>query len=424
MPTILMMVFTSIYSVVDGLFVSNFAGEVQFSAVNFSMPLLMMLSTVGFMFGSGGSALISKTLGEGSHEKANRQFSLFVYFTAGTGVVIGAAAFVLMRPLLTLMGAEGELLENSVVYSRIIIASLPFSVLQVAFQSYCSVAEKSKLGLYITLASGVGNMVLDAVCVGLLGWGLVGAAAATSVSMFIGGALPLLYFGRKNNSLLRLGRTKLEGKTLLRGAANGASEMLSNLTSSLVGMLYNLQLLRFAGESGIAAYGVLMYVNFIFISIFIGFTIGTTPIIGFHYGAQNHAELKNLRRKSMIFVSCTALVMLALAELLAGPIARVFVGYSEELCAMTHRAFRIFSLSFPFAGLGIFASAFFTALNNGLVSGILSAARSLVFQVAAIFTLPLIFGTDGIWMSCAAAEFAAAAAAMIFLACNQKKYQY
>ena len=419
-----MMVFTSIYSVVDGLFVSNFAGEVQFSAVNFSMPLLMMLSTVGFMFGSGGSALISKTLGEGVPEKANRQFSLFTYVTAGSGLVIGAVAFVLMRPILRLMGGEGELLENSVVYSRIIIAALPFSVLQAAFQNYCSVAEKSKLGLYFTLASGIGNMVLDALCVGILGWGLVGAAVATGVSMLIGGVLPLIYFGRKNTSLLKLGRTKFEGKTLLRGMANGASEMLSNITSSLVGMLYNLQLLRYAGESGIAAYGVLMYVNFIFISIFIGFTIGTTPIIGFHYGAQNHAELKNLRCKSMIFVSCTALVMLAIAELLAGPIARVFVGYSEELCAMTHRAFRIFSFAFPFAGLGIFASAFFTALNNGLVSGLLSAARSLVFQVAAIFTLPLLFGTDGIWMSCVAAEFLAAAAAMIFLVCLKKKYRY
>ena len=424
LPTMLMMVFTSVYSVVDGFFVSNFAGETPFAAVNFSMPLLMILWAPGFIFGSGGSALISKTLGEGQPEKANRQFSLFVYFTAALGLLLGVAAFIFMRPLLVAIGGSGELLDYSVLYSRIIALSIPFGVLQVIFQSYFSVAEKSRVGLWVTIGSGVANMILDLVFVGLFKWGIVGAAAATFISQVVGGGVPVIYFVRKNTSLLRLGKTRWDGRALVRGATNGASEMLSSVTSSLVGMLYNFQLLRYAGERGVAAYGVLMYVNFIFIAIFIGFTMGTTPIIGYHYGAQNHAELKNMKRKSIGFVLCTAAVMLAAALLLGGVISRVFVGYDAELMAMSHRAFMICAFSFPFAGFGIFASAFFTALNNGLVSGVLSGMRTIVFQVAAILLLPLAFGLDGIWFSVVAAEAAAMLASVAALLMFKRRYQY
>lgn len=424
LPTMLMMVFTSVYSVVDGFFVSNFAGETPFAAVNFSMPLLMILWAPGFIFGSGGSALISKTLGEGQPEKANRQFSLFVYFTAALGLLLGVAAFIFMRPLLVVIGASGELLDYSVLYGRIIALSIPFGVLQVIFQSYFSAAEKSRVGLWVTIGSGVANMILDLVFVGLFKWGIVGAAAATFISQVVGGGVPIIYFARKNTSLLRLGKTSWDGRALVRGATNGASEMLSSVTSSLVGMLYNYQLLRYAGERGVAAYGVLMYVNFIFIAIFLGFTMGTTPIIGYHYGAQNHAELKNMKRKSIGFVLCTAAVMLTAALLLGGVISRIFVGYDAELMAMSRRAFLICAFSFPFAGFGIFASAFFTALNNGLISGVLSGLRTIVFQVAAILLLPLAFGLDGIWFSVVAAEAAAMLASVVALIVFKRRYQY
>ncbi|MBR5708362.1 MAG: MATE family efflux transporter [Oscillospiraceae bacterium] len=424
LPTMLMMVFTSVYSVVDGFFVSNYAGETQFSAVNFAFPLLMILWAPGFVFGSGGSALISKTLGEGDGKRANRQFSLFVYFSAAVGLLLGVAAFIFMRPLLAAIGGSGELLDYGVLYGRIIALSIPFGVLQVAFQSYFSVAERSRAGLWVTVASGVANMILDVVFVGLFRWGITGAAAATFISQVVGGGVPLIYFARKNTSLLRLGRTRWDGRALVRGATNGASEMLSSVTSSLVGMLYNYQLLRHAGERGVAAYGVLMYVNFIFIAIFIGFTMGTTPIIGFHYGAENHAELKNMKRKSVFFILGAAAAMLALALALGGVISRVFVGYDAELMAMSHRAFMICAFSFPFAGFGIFASAFFTALNNGLVSGVLSGLRTIVFQVAAILLLPLAFGLDGIWFSVVAAEAAAMLASVFALILFKRRYQY
>lgn len=424
LPTMLMMVFTSVYSVVDGFFVSNYAGETQFSAVNFAFPLLMILWAPGFVFGSGGSALISKTLGQGDGERANRQFSLFVYFSAAVGLLLGVAAFVFMRPLLAAIGGSGELLDYGVLYGRIIALSIPFGVLQVAFQSYFSVAERSRAGLWVTVGSGVANMILDVVFVGLFRWGIVGAAAATFISQVVGGGVPVVYFARKNTSLLRLGKTRWDGRALSRGASNGASEMLSSVTSSLVGMLYNYQLLRYAGERGVAAYGVLMYVNFIFIAIFIGFTMGTTPIIGFHYGAENHAELRNMKRKSIFFILGAAAAMLALALLLGGVISRVFVGYDADLMAMSHRAFMICAFSFPFAGFGIFASAFFTALNNGLISGVLSGLRTIVFQVAAILLLPLAFGLDGIWFSVVAAEAAAMLASVVALIVFKCRYQY
>ena len=424
LPTMLMMVFTSVYSVVDGFFVSNYAGETQFSAVNFAFPLLMILWAPGFVFGSGGSALISKTLGQGDGERANRQFSLFVYFSAAVGLLLGVAAFVFMRPLLAAIGGSGELLDYGVLYGRIIALSIPFGVLQVAFQSYFSVAERSRAGLWVTVGSGVANMILDVVFVGLFRWGIVGAAAATFISQVVGGGVPVVYFARKNTSLLRLGKTRWDGRALSRGATNGASEMLSSVTSSLVGMLYNYQLLRYAGERGVAAYGVLMYVNFIFIAIFIGFTMGTTPIIGFHYGAENHAELRNMKRKSIFFILGAAAAMLALALLLGGVISRVFVGYDVDLMAMSHRAFMICAFSFPFAGFGIFASAFFTALNNGLISGVLSGLRTIVFQVAAILLLPLAFGLDGIWFSVVAAEAAAMLASVVALIVFKRRYQY
>lgn len=424
LPTMLMMVFMSVYGVVDGFFVSNYAGETPFSAVNFTWPLLMILCAPGFVFGSGGSALISKTLGEGNGEKANRLFSLFVYFSAALGLVLGVAAFIFMRPLLVAMGASGGLLGYSVLYGRILALATPFGVLQAVFQSYFSVAERSRAGLWVTVASGIANMILDLVFVGVFRWGIVGAAAATFISQAIGGGVPLIYFARKNSSLLRLGKTRWDGKALVRGATNGASEMLSSITSSLVSMLYNFQLLRYAGERGVAAYGVLMYVNFIFISVFIGFTMGTTPIIGYHYGAQDHAELRNMKRKSIFFVLGAAAVMLTAALLLGGVISRLFVGYDADLMALSHRAFMICAFSFPFAGFGIFASAFFTALNNGLVSGVLSGMRTIVFQVAAILLLPLAFGLDGIWFSVVAAEAAAMLASVAALAIFKRRYRY
>ncbi len=423
-PSIIMMVFTSIYGVVDGFFVSNFVGKTPFAAVNFIMPFLMILGTVGFMFGTGGSALIAITMGAGDKERAKRLFSLFIYVSAICGILIGALGIVVIRPVAAWLGAEGEMLDNCVVYGRIILAVLPALILQYEFQSFFITAEKPKLGLAVTVAAGVANMVLDALFVGVLRWGLVGAAAATAISQSVGGIIPLIYFGRPNTSLLRLTRTKFDGRALLKACANGSSELMSNISMSVVGMLYNIQLMKYAGEDGVAAYGVLMYVNMIFLAAFIGYSVGVAPVIGYHYGAGNHGELKGLLKKSLVLIGIFSVGMVALAEGLARPLALIFVGYDPELLDMTLRGFLVYSFSFLFAGLAIYGSSFFTALGNGLVSALISFLRTLVFQVAAVLIFPLIWGLDGIWFSIVAAELVAALVTVAFLAGKRKKYHY
>ncbi len=424
LPSIVMMVFTSIYGVVDGYFVSNYTGKTPFAAVNLIMPFLMILGGVGFMFGTGGGALIAKTMGEGKAEKADKFFSMTVFASIFCGLVLTAVGLLFLRPFARLMGAEGELLENSLLYGTINLIALPFYILQYEFQCLFATAEKPKLGLYVTVASGVANMVLDWLLVAVLPFGLAGAAAATAASQFIGGVFPLIYFARKNSSRLHLTRCRLELRPLGRICANGSSELMSNISMSLVSMLYNVQLMQYAGEDGIAAYGVLMYVSMIFQAIFIGYSVGTAPIVSYHYGAQNREELKSLLRKAIFIVAIAALCMFAAGELLAAPLSRLFVAYDEELLQMTTHAFAIFSFSFLFSGFVINGSSFFTALNDGLTSALISFLRTLVFQVAAVLLFPLLWGLDGIWFSIVAAEIMAVLATIFFLLKKQKKYGY
>lgn len=426
LPSIAMMIFTSIYSVVDGFFVSNFAGKTPFAAVNLIMPILMILGTVGFMFGTGGTALVAKTYGEGDKEKANRCFSLFVYTAFLIGVVLSVLGFFLIDPIARMLKAEGALLENCVLYARIILVALPFYMLQVMFQSFFVVAEKPHLGLAVTVASGVCNMILDTVLVILLPqeYKLAGAAVATAVAQTVGGVIPLIYFFRKNSSILHLGKTVFNGKAILKACTNGSSEFMSNISMSLVGILYNFQLMEYAGENGISAYGVMMYVSMIFSAIFVGFSIGIAPVVGYHDGAQNHGELKNLLRKSLILIGITGVFMVISAELLAAPLSKIFVGYDAELFRMTVSGFRVFALSFGFLGFGIFASGFFTALNDGVTSALISFLRTLVFQSAAILVLPIIWKLNGIWFSVVIAEFMSVVLGTTFLIVKRKKYHY
>ena len=423
-PSIIMMIFTSIYGVVDGFFVSNFVGKTSFAAVNFIMPFLMILGAVGFMFGTGGSAIIAITMGAGERERANRLFSLFVYVSAACGAIIAVLGILFIRPVAALLGAEGTMLEDCVRYGRIILTALPAFILQYEFQSFFITAEKPKLGLGVTVAAGVTNIVLDALFVGVLRWGLAGAAAATALSQAVGGVIPLLYFGRENTSRLRLTKTKYDGRILLRVCANGSSELMSNISMSVVSMLYNIQLMKYAGEDGVAAYGVLMYVNMIFLAAFIGYSVGAAPVISYHYGAGNYGELKGLLKRSLVLIGIFSVSMLVLAEGLARPLSLIFVAYDRELLDLTLRGFLIYSFSFLFAGIAVFGSSFFTALGNGLVSALISFLRTLVFQMAAVLILPLIWGIDGIWISIVAAELMAAAVTVLFLIGMKGKYRY
>ncbi|MBE6598709.1 MAG: MATE family efflux transporter [Ruminococcaceae bacterium] len=426
-PSIIMMIFTSVYGVVDGFFVSNFVGKTPFAAVNFIMPFLMMLGALGSMLGTGGSALIGIALGEGDRNRAKRIFSLFIYVSFLCGITIAILGILFLRPIASLLGAEGQMLEDCVRYGRIILAALPAFMLQYEFQSFFVTAEKPQLGLAVTVASGLTNMVLDALLVGVLPLGLEGAALATALSQCVGGVVPVIYFLRKNASLLQLlppTKTKFDIRALLQASVNGSSELMSNISMSLVGMLYNIQLLKYAGEDGVAAYGVMMYVNFIFIAAYIGYSIGTAPVISYHYGAGNSSELKNILRKSAVILSICSLVMTGLGLSLARPFSELFVGYDRELFTMTVRGFHIGSFSFLFSGIAIFGSSFFTALNNGLLSALISFLRTLVFQTAAILILPLIWELDGIWFSIVAAEAMAVVVTLVFLVLKRKKYQY
>ena len=426
LPTVAMMIVTSIYSVVDGFFVSNFAGKTPFAAINLIMPVLMILGTVGFMFGTGGTALVAMTYGEGNKEKANSYFSLLVYTAFLLGIIFAVLGFVFIRPIAVLLGAEGALLENCVLYSRIILLALPLYILQMMFQSFFVAAEKPNLGLIVTISSGATNMILDAVLVISLPqeYKLAGAAAATAISQTVGGIIPLFYFFRKNSSFLRLGKTQFNGKAIIKACANGSSEFMSNISMSVVGMLYNSQLMKFAGENGIAAYGVMMYVSMIFAAVFVGYSVGTAPVVSYHFGAGNSPELKGLLKKSLIIIAVFGVGMVAAAELTAAPLSKFCVGYDKELYELTASGFRLCAISFLFMGFGIFISGFFTALNDGATSAIVSFLRSLVFQSVAVMLLPAIFKIDGIWISVVVAELAALAVGFAFLIAKKKKYNY
>ena len=417
-----MMVFTSIYCVVDGLFVSNYAGTTAFAAVNLIMPYLMLFGTLGIMIGTGGTALVSMTLGTGDRTRANRIFSQLIWFAILGGAVLAILAIMLLRPAAILMGAQGELEDLCVSYGLYILPALPALLLQNVFQSFCVAAEKPNLGLGFTVAAGLTNIVLDALLVPRMG--IRGAAIATALSQCVGGLGPVIYFLRENSSLLRLSWARIEGSILLRTCTNGSSELMSNLSMNLVGILYNWQLMKFAGEQGVAAYGVIMYVNFIFVSLFLGYCFGVAPVIGYHYGAQNHVELKGLLRKSLVILTGMSLGLTALAEGLAAPLSHIFVGHDPALFDMTREAFIICSLTFLLCGFSIFGSSFFTALNNGLVSAAISFLRTLVCQVAAVLVLPIFFGLDGIWWSVVVAELISAVLTAICIIIFRKRYHY
>ena len=418
-PSIIMMIFISIYGVIDGIFVSNFVGKTSFAALNLIMPFLMILGTIGFMIGTGGSALVAKTLGEGKEKKANSIFSMLIYVVIFSGIVLTVLGIAFLRPISMMLGAKGVMIGECVTYGRIILLALVPFMIQNAFQSFLVTAEKPNLGLIITVAAGVTNIILDALFIVVFKWGLAGAAWATAISQCVGGFIALIYFAGPNKSCLRL-----DGKALLKTCTNGSSELMSNLSMSLVTMVYNIQLMRFAGEDGIAAFGVIMYVNFIFISVFIGYSIGTAPIIGYHYGADNTDELKSMRKKSLVLISIFSVVLTIIAISLASTLSRIFVGYDEALLEMTTRAFMIYSLSFLLCGFNIYGSAFFTALNNGLISALISFLRTLVFQIGAIMILPLIYGLDGIWYSVNVAEVMALIMTGFFFIKMKKRYHY
>ena len=423
-PSVAMMILTSIYGVVDGLFVSNFVGKTPFAAVNLVIPFTMILGAFGFMLGTGGTALVAKTLGEGRQEEANRIFSMLIYFALGLGVLLTIFGIAVLKGIVIKMGADDAMLRHCMIYGRIVLLGIPFYMLQNMFQNFLIAAEKPQLGLIVTIAAGVTNMVLDALFIAVLGWGVAGAAAATALGQCVGGLVPFVYFARKNSSKLSLVKTRLMGGALFHACTNGSSELVSNVSMSLVGMLYNLQLMKFAGENGVAAYGVIMYVNFIFIAIFLGYAYGSAPIVAFNYGARRTEELQNVLKKSLKLILGTGISLFLIATVCAGVLSGLFVGYDAELYRLTVRGFHLYAISFLLCGFNIYGSSFFTALNNGVVSAAISFLRTVVFEVAAILILPVFFGVDGIWCAITVAELASILITIGAFSALRRRYQY
>lgn len=423
-PSILMMVFVSIYGVVDGIFVSNFVGKTPFAALNLIMPVLMIIGSLGFMLSTGGSAVVAKTLGEGDRDKAQKYFSMLVYVTFAGGVFFMIVGQIFLRSISELLGAEGEMLEYCIRYGRIILCSIPFFMLQFLFQELFITAEKPNLGFYLTLAAGCANIVLDALFIVVFNWGIEGAAAATATSEFIGGIVPVIYFSRKNNSLLRLRRTRIYWRVLGKASVNGCSELMSHISSSIVTVLFNMQLLRLTGEDGVAAYGVIMYICFIFVAVFLGYSIGSAPVISFNYGSGNNDEMKNIFKKSIKIMGIFGAAMVVVCFFFAEPLSKIFVGYDVELLKLTVGGLRIYAFSFLMAGLNIFGSALFTALNNGVISAVISFLRTLVFECGSVLLLPVFFGITGVWCSIIVAEFTALTVTSFFIIKNRHRYKY
>ena len=425
LPSIVMMVFTSIYSVVDGFFISNFAGKTAFAALNLIWPFLMILGGMGFMIGTGGTALVSRYLGAGQKERARRYFSMLVEFTALLGLILTAIGLIFMEPIARFLGATEEMIPDCVLYGRIVIAFNVAFMFQNVFQSFLVAAEKPRLGLVATVSAGVTNMVLDALLVGVFRWGLAGAALATGLSQTVGAVIPMVFFlNRENGSALHFSFTPMEAHPLLQACGNGASELMSNISGSIAAMVYNFQLLKFLGEDGVSAYGVIMYVGFIFVAIFVGYSIGSAPIISFHFGAENREELKNMFRKSYLLMAVWGIAMALAAYLLAGPLAKLFVGYDRQLCELTVHAMQLHCLAFLFTGANIFTSSLFTALNDGTVSAAVSFARSMVLQIATVLLLPGLMGPDGLWLAALATDTCALVIDICVLGGNRKKYGY
>lgn len=424
LPTIIMMIFTSIYGVVDGLFISNVVKGNAFAAVNLIMPVMMIIGTIGFMFGTGGSAMISKTLGEGEKEKANRYFSMLIYLEIILGIIFTIIGLIFLKPIAILLKATPDMLPNCLTYGRILLIGMTAFILQNSFQSFLVAAEKPTFGLIISIIAGLTNMILDFLFIYVLKFGVAGAALATITSQFVGALIPMLYFIRKNTSPLKIGKTKFELSPILQTCANGSSEMVTNLSMSLVNILFNMQLMSMVGANGVSAYGIIMYVGFLFVGTYVGYSVGSAPITSYHYGAGNKDELKNLLKKSVRLLGIIAIIMTLLAEIFAKPLASIFVGYDKDLLNLTINALRLYSLSYIVSWFNIYASSFFTALNNGFVSALISFARTLVFQVIVILVLPKIIGINGIWLSVLIAELLSLIISVTCFIKNKKKYEY
>ena len=426
----LMMVFTSLYTIVDGVCISNFCGKESFAGVNLIFPIIMIVGGLGFMLGTGGSALVGKLLGEKKDLEARQTFTMTIIFTILIGLTITIAGVLLIETLVYAMTsvATGDIsqkmIDEAILYGRLLMAGQVFFMLQNVFQSFFIVDEKPVLGFVFILIGGLTNIVLDILFIGVCKWGIIGAAAATICGYLSGSLGPIIYFLIRKNDYIHFERTKLKLKPLIKICFNGSSEFVNNISSSIVSIVFNMQLLHYFGEDGINAYGIIMYLAFVFTAIFLGYSSAVAPIESYNYGAQNNKELKNVLIKSLIITSILSVSMFIISFTLAEPFSFIFANGSDTLLKITTNGMRIYSIAFLFIGLSIYISTFFTALNNGLISALIAFLRTLVFQIVFVFVFPLFLGKYGIFFAILAAEIMSILLAITFLLIYKKKYRY
>lgn len=422
-PTMVRMVFVSMYSIVDGIVVSNFVGSLGLSAINIVYPVLNVCMALAFMLAAGSNAIMGKKMGEGKVYEANSFMSLTVIVNVAAIIVFTAIFLMWDEKIYMMLGSDEELLPYCMEYGRIIVLGGPVWVMQVLFQSYLVTADKPHMGLWLSVAAGVTNIVLDVIFVGAFRMGMAGAAMASVAGMMIGGLVPLTVFFNKK-SLIHFEKPVWEGREFLKALGNGSSEMVSNLASAVTTTLFNLQMMALIGEKGVAAISAILYLQFIFLAVFFGFVSGISPVVSYNYGAGNKTNIHRTFKISMKIVIIFSLSMFALAEVFTGGLVLVFASKDAVLSELMISGFRIIAVSILFSGLNIFASGFFTALNNGRVSALISILRTFVLEAGALILLPEFMGIDGVWWSLPAAEILSAVIAVVMIVKYRKTYGY
>ena len=419
-----MMLFTSMYGVVDGLYLSHFSGKEAFAAITLIIPLPLLIGAWAYMIGAGGSAVIAKAIASDRQKDANEYFSFLVLISVLGSILLAGIGEIFLEPCAKLLGANDEMLPFCMTYGRILIAAVPLYVLQNVFQSFLTVAEHPKIGLAINLVSAFLNMALNFVFIRITNEVVTAVALATVVSQFVGGITPFVFFVRSKSTTLRFGRPHMPMSLLGPVFANGVSEFVSEIFHPLASVMYNYKLMELTGLNGVAAYGVLMNVGFLFGSVFLGFAVGSAPLFTYKYEREDHDELHSLFIKSTISVVLMGFLLYGVACMIEGPFAAEFFGGDELLITMTEEAFALHSLSYMVMGLAVFASAFFTAIHDSRVSFLISFLRTLLFEVLAILLLPMLFDLNGVWAASLTSEVLTLLVTVGLLISKKEKYQY
>ena len=422
LPSMVMMVFLSVYTIVDGIFISNFVGTLALGAVNIIFPLISLEMGLGIMLATGSNAIIARRLGEGDAALARQNFSLVVLVAVVCGLMVEGLALLFLPQIIDLLGASAAQYPYCRDYPRAMLLFAPALFLQVGFQSYFVTAGRPKLGLLVMVGAGLVNIGLDYLLIPRLG--VAGAGLATGLGYMVPAMAGLCFFARPRGGDLYLVRPSLERGLLWRACLNGSSEMVSNMANAVSTFLFNIMFMRCYGEDGVAAITMALYFQFVFAAVYFGYSGGVAPIISYKFGNGDTAGLRQVVRDSFRFILGISLLNFTVAILVSAPALLLFAGGNREVASIAQEGFPLFAVSFLFAGVGIFASNMFTALSDGVTSALISFMRTLLFLALAILLLPLVFKEAGLWAAISVAEGMGALVALVCLVLRRPQYQY